>query len=72
MISTHISQAASLGHDVVDGVTGNPQHGSERHDEADAVRPQRVLHAAVLDRRPTDQVEDEDGLELNGNTIALY
>jgi hypothetical protein len=30
------------------------------------VRPERVLDAAVLDRRPLDDVENEDGLE-NGD-----
>jgi hypothetical protein len=52
-----------LRHEIVDCVTGNPEHRGGRHDEADAVSPERILDAAVLHRRPTDDVEDEDGLK---------
>ncbi len=49
---------------IVDGVAGDPKHGGEGHDEADAVRPEGVLHVAVLDRWPADDVEEEDRLKI--------
>ena len=60
---SYISEASSFCDNVVDGVARNPEHGGQGHDEADAVRPEGILHAAVLDRGPFDDVEDEDGLE---------
>ena len=60
---TYVSKAAPLREHIVDGVSGNPEHGGERHAEADGVHVERVLDVlAVLERLPHEQVGQEDGL----------
>ena len=60
---TYVSKAPPLRDYVVDGVTGDPEHGGERHDEADGVHVERVFNVlAVLERLPHEEVGYEDAL----------
>ena len=68
---TYVSKAPPLRDYVVDGVTGDPEHGGERHDEADCVHVERVLDVlAVLERLPHEQVGQEDGLRRKGVEVG--
>ena len=62
--NAHISEASSLHDEIVDCVSWNPEHRCQRHYESDAVSPKRIFDAPVFDRRPTDDVEDEDRLKI--------
>ena len=61
---SYIFKTATLHEEIVDSISRNPHHWGERHDEADAVGPEGVLHAAVLDGGPANNVEQEDGLKI--------
>ena len=65
---THILDGAPGGAHPVDRIARYPHHGGEGHEEADGVRPRRVLHRPVLDRLPSEAVEEEDdGHHAGGN-----
>ena len=61
---SYVFQTTTLHEEIVDSISRNPHHWGERHDEADAVGPEGVLHGAVLDGGPTNNVEQEDGLKI--------
>ncbi len=52
---------------IIDCVSGDPEHGGEGHDEADTMGPEGILHVAVLDRGPANDVEEEDCLKSKKN-----
>ena len=65
---THILDGAPGCAHPVDGVAWYPHHGGERHEEPDGMSPGWVLHRAVLDRLPSEAVEEEDdGHHAGGN-----
>ena len=57
---THILDWAPRCAHPVDGIARYPDHGRERHEEPDGVRPGGVLHRPVLDGLPAEAVEEED------------
>ena len=65
---THILDGAPGGAHPVDGVARDPHHGGEGHEEPYGMSPGWVLHSAVLDRLPSEAVEEEDdGHHAGGN-----
>ena len=65
-VMTHFLEGSFLRCQIIDGVSWNPDHGWERHDESYDVGPSGVLDVTILDGGPAEQVEAEDELKKGG------